>query len=32
MSLKDAIENDVLTDYNGHIWAVCEHCGVKMMQ
>lgn len=75
MSLKDAIENDVLTeedlkesferltkisaaakdlkwgeskeiecpdckgvlmvsrsDYNGHIWAVCENCGVKMMQ
>lgn len=20
------------SDYNGHIWAVCEHCGVKMMQ
>lgn len=20
------------SDYNGHIWAVCENCGVKMMQ
>jgi len=20
------------SDYNGHIWAVCKHCGVKMMQ
>lgn len=20
------------SEYNGHIWAVCENCGVKMMQ